>query len=159
MLQEYSPTRTNTYIPSSPGCSSFWWIKIGRVLPMWTNGICSYHLKCDLSEQKEQTTTSFDTQDCQTKYVVQSRIHSMYKYDVNLFRDRWLGPPGVPWTHCWEVCALSHVVQSLWLRYSKLSGMLNARLAGLKIIPFYLTQILDSIVDVDYGLEELRPVM
>jgi hypothetical protein len=24
------------------------------------------------------------------------RIHSMYCYDVNLFRDRWLGPPGVP---------------------------------------------------------------
>ena len=33
------------------------------------------------------------------------RIHSMYCYDVNLFRDRWLGPPGVPRLICY-VCNL-----------------------------------------------------
>ena len=28
-------------------------------------------------------------------YMCVFRIHSMYTYDVDLFRDRWLGPPGV----------------------------------------------------------------
>ena len=60
---------------------------------------------------------------------------------------------------CCEVSALSNVVQSVWLRYSKLFGMLNARLAGFKNIPFHLSQTLDSIGDVEYGLEELRPVL
>ena len=38
------------------------------------------------------------------------RIHSMYQYDVDLFRKRWIGPPGVPW------CAFCIVYFDLWDR-------------------------------------------
>lgn len=37
------------------------------------------------------------------------RIHAMYSYDENLFRERWLGPPGVPGL---QYLAVGHAVAS-----------------------------------------------